>query len=574
MASLFQSIQGFFNLGVVTGSFNFGDLFSLQFANGAVNAEQVLRRFFFLSELVDADDYATAGFNVHLPFVSGILDLFLDVALGDSFRSATDFINLVDVFPAFFFQFVGQSFYIVGAAQRVNGVSQAGFVSNDLLRAQSDGNGFSRRQSQCFVFGVRVQGLGATHNSGSGLQSNTDDVVVRLLSGQHGTSGLGMEAQHHGFRFLCMEAFLHDFRPYAAGSTELGNFFQYVVVGIPEEGQTASESVDVHAGFQGSFYISDAVGDGEGDFLSSGGACFTDMVAGNGDGVPFRNVLGAIFKDVGDQTHGRFRREDVGAAGSVFLQDIVLNGAAQCFLGNALLLGYGDVHAQQYGSRSIDGHGGGNFVQLDLVEQDFHISQGVNRNAYLANFAFSHRIGGIITDLGRQVECAGQAAATVSQQVTITLVGFFGSGEASVHTHGPETAAIHRGLYATGVRIFAGEAQITFVIEAFQIQRGVQTVGFQVSAFREFGTFSIGFSHVLVKSRFQSFICHSQILLKNIKCFHSMEWTFPRYGESARRGRFMARSGRIMSTKGRSHVPGRAAETAASPVTIVNLFTN
>ena len=130
MASLFQSIQGFFNLGVVTGSFNFGDLFSLQFANGAVNAEQVLRRFFFLSELVDADDYATAGFNVHLPFVSGILDLFLDVALGDSFRSATDFINLVDVFPAFFFQFVGQSFYIVGAAQRVNGVSQAGFVSN------------------------------------------------------------------------------------------------------------------------------------------------------------------------------------------------------------------------------------------------------------------------------------------------------------------------------------------------------------------------------------------------------------------------------------------------------------
>ena len=394
-----------------------------------------------------------------------------------------------------------------------------------------------------------MQGLGATHNSGSGLQGNADDVVVRLLSSQHGTSSLGMEAEHHGFSFLCMEAFFHDFRPYAAGSTELSNFFQYVVVGIPEEGQTASESVDVHAGFQGSFYVSDAVGDGEGDFLGSRGTSFTDVVTGNGDGVPFRNVLGAIFEDVGDEAHGGLRREDVRAAGSVFFQDIVLNGAAKSFLRNALFLRNGDVHAEQYGSRSVDGHRGGNFVELDLVEQDFHISQGVDRNAYLTNFAFRHRIGGIITDLGRQVECAGQAAATVGQQVTITFVGFFSSGEASVHTHGPETAAIHRGLYATGVRIFAGEAQITFVIEAFQIQRGVQTVGFQVSAFREFGTFSIGVSHVIVKSRFQSFICHSQILLKSIKCFHSMEWTFPRYGESARRGRCMARSGWIMSTK-------------------------
>lgn len=41
MASFFQSVQGFFNLGVVAGSFYFGNLFSLQFANGAINAEQV-----------------------------------------------------------------------------------------------------------------------------------------------------------------------------------------------------------------------------------------------------------------------------------------------------------------------------------------------------------------------------------------------------------------------------------------------------------------------------------------------------------------------------------------------------
>ena len=108
-------------------------------------------------------------FNVHLPFVSGILNFFLDVAFSDSFRSAAEFINFLNVIPAFSFDLIGQSFYIVGTAQRVNGVSQAGFVSNDLLSTQSDGYGFSGRQSQSFVFGVGVQGLGTTHYCSCGF---------------------------------------------------------------------------------------------------------------------------------------------------------------------------------------------------------------------------------------------------------------------------------------------------------------------------------------------------------------------------------------------------------------------
>ena len=164
-ASSLQSSQFFSYSSIVAGSFNFGNLVSLQFAYRAVYAQQVFRRFFFLGEFVNANDDATASFDIHLPFVSGILDFFLDVALSDSFGSATEFVNLFNVFPSFFFDLVGQSFYIVGTAQRVDGVSQAGFVRNDLLSTQSDGNGFSGRQSQSFVLGVGVQGLGATHNS-------------------------------------------------------------------------------------------------------------------------------------------------------------------------------------------------------------------------------------------------------------------------------------------------------------------------------------------------------------------------------------------------------------------------
>jgi hypothetical protein len=54
------------------------------------------------------------------------------------------------------------------------------------------------------------------------------------------------------FGFSAWKRSFHDFRPDAAGSTELRNFFQYIVVCIPEEGQTASEIIDLQASLDGS----------------------------------------------------------------------------------------------------------------------------------------------------------------------------------------------------------------------------------------------------------------------------------------------------------------------------------
>ena len=358
-----------------------------------------------------------------------------------------------------------------------------------------------------------MQGLGATHNSCCSLQSYTNDVVVRLLSGQHGASGLGVETEFQGLRVFCVESFFQDRSPQTTGSTEFSNFFEYVVVSVPEEGQTWSELIYMHASFQSCFDVCDTISDGECNFLSSGGTCFTDVVAGNGNGVPLRYVLGAVFENVGDQTHGRFNRENVGAACGVFLQNIVLNGAAQCGSRYTLFFSYSDVHSEQYGSRCVDGHGGGNFAEVDLVEQDFHILQGINSNAYFTNFAFSHLIIGVIADLGRKVECAGQAGAAVCNQVTITFVGFFSGSEASVHTHGPEFAAIHGRLYATGVWIFARETEVSFIVEAFDIQRGVQVFVFQANSFRMFCGLCCIFSIVLFKFSFQGFVRHEFIFL-------------------------------------------------------------
>lgn len=75
---------------------------------------------------------------------------------------------------------------------------------------------------------------------------------------------------------------------------------------VPEEGQTTSKIVNVHTSFDSCFNISDTVSDGESDFLRSGGTSFTDMITGNGDGIPQRYVFGAIFENIGNQTHGGF----------------------------------------------------------------------------------------------------------------------------------------------------------------------------------------------------------------------------------------------------------------------------
>ena len=94
-----------------------------------------------------------------------------------------------------------------------------------------------------------------------------------------------MYTQHHGFSFLSAKAFFHNFSPYAAGSTEFSNFFQYVVVSIPEEGQTACESVNVHTSFDSSFYV---VGTAQRvDGVSQAGFVRNDLLSTQSDGNGF-----------------------------------------------------------------------------------------------------------------------------------------------------------------------------------------------------------------------------------------------------------------------------------------------
>ena len=147
---------------------------------------------------------------------------------------------------------------------------------------------------------------------------------------------------------------------------------------IPEEGQTTSKCINVHTSLQSCFYVSNTISDGECDFLSSGGAGFTNVVTGNGNGVPQRYVLGAIFKMLVINLMEGFGGKMYVPRAAVFLQNIVLNGTTEFSSRNAFFSATAMYMQSSTDAGALIRHRSGNLAQVDLVEQNFHISQGVN----------------------------------------------------------------------------------------------------------------------------------------------------------------------------------------------------
>ncbi|MPN03526.1 hypothetical protein SDC9_150756 [bioreactor metagenome] len=176
------------------------------------------------------------------------------------------------------------------------------------------------------------------------LNGDADDIVLRLLRGKRASGRLRVEAEHLGSLFGDSEALLHDACPNLARRAELRDLFDKVVVRVEEEGEALSEYVRVLSGLDCRFDVGDAVGEREGHFLDRGGAGFTDVVAGDRDGVPLRDVSRAEVKNVGDETHRRLGREDICAARDVFLEDVVLDRSRKRVHRHALLFSDGDVH--------------------------------------------------------------------------------------------------------------------------------------------------------------------------------------------------------------------------------------
>ena len=237
---------------------------------------------------------------------------------------------------------------------------------------------------------------------------------------------------------------------------------------VEEEGEARGEAVDLEAGVERGLHVGHAVGQRERDLLDRRAALLAEVVAGDRDRVPARDVLGAVGEQVGRQPHRRHGRVDEVPARDVLLEDVVLDGAAELLRRHALLLADELVEQQQHGGGRVDGHRRGDLVERDAVEGGPHVVERVDRHAGAAHLAQAARVVGVQAELGRQVEGHAQARRPVGEQVLVALVGLLGRGVAGVLAHRPEPLAVHLAVRAARERVLARLAQ-----PRIQVLRGV-----------------------------------------------------------------------------------------------------
>src|SRR6185437_3547640 len=131
-----------------------------------------------------------------------------------------------------------------------------------------------------------MERLSAAEDGGEGLIRDTNDVVERLLGRERHAGGLRMEAHHPGARVLGTVPALHVTGPDPAGSPQLRDLLEEIVMDVPEEGETRGEVVDVEAPGDPPLHIGEAVRERERELLCRRRTRFADVITGNGDRIP------------------------------------------------------------------------------------------------------------------------------------------------------------------------------------------------------------------------------------------------------------------------------------------------
>ena len=123
-----------------------------------------------------------------------------------------------------------------------------------------------------------------------------------------------------------------------------------------------------------------------------------------------------------------------------------------------LLLASHDEIRQNRDHRPVHGHRDRHLVQRDAVKQDFHILDGIDGHASLADVPFYAGVVAVIATVCRQIESNGNALLASRQSTAVKGVGFFCGRKPRILPDRPRTTCVHRGFYATGKRGLPGHA--------------------------------------------------------------------------------------------------------------------
>ena len=153
--------------------------------------------------------------------------------------------NFVEVVERALLHIEGQPLHKIRSTQRVDGIGNARFIGQDLLRAQGDAGRIFRRQGEGFVKAVGMQALRAAQHRGQGLDRHPRDIVLGLLGGQRDACRLGMKPHTVGADIPGAKALGHQPVPDLARGPEFADLFEKIVMRIEEEAQPRSEIIDL-----------------------------------------------------------------------------------------------------------------------------------------------------------------------------------------------------------------------------------------------------------------------------------------------------------------------------------------
>src|SRR5690242_15377482 len=105
-----------------------------------------------------------------------------------------------------------------------------------------------------------------------------------------------MKTQHHGTWILCMKAITHECSPHATCGTKFGNLFKQVVMTIKKEGKLTGKGIDIESSIECSLHIANGIGKCKSYLLHCRGPSLANVIATDANGVPARQMLGAIVK--------------------------------------------------------------------------------------------------------------------------------------------------------------------------------------------------------------------------------------------------------------------------------------
>ena len=302
-----------------------------------------------------------------------------------------------------------------------------------------------------------MQRLRAAEHAGQRLDRGAHDVVERLLRGQRHAGRLGVEPHERRLRILGAERLAQLARPDPARRAVLGDLLEEVDVGVEEEAQARRERVDVEPARDLLLDVGEAVLEREGQLLRRRRARLADVVAGDADRVPARQLARGPLHHVPEQAHRRVDREAPLLLGDVLLQDVGLDRPAQPVARHARLLGRHHVEGHDDRGGRVDRHRHRDLAEVDAAEQRLHVVERVDRDALAPHLAERARVVRVVAHQRRHVEGRAQAGLAVVEQVAEALVGLLGGPEPGELAHRPQPAAVHARVHAAGERRLARE---------------------------------------------------------------------------------------------------------------------